>query len=45
MLQVRNDLINLDNIKKIDDHVKKLEEEPSAPRLLKTVRGFGYKFG
>ena len=28
MLQVRNDLINLDNIKKIDDLVKKLEEDP-----------------
>ena len=33
----------------VDVHVRwlreKLEEDPSAPKLLKTVRGFGYKFG
>ena len=35
--------------KTVDVHVRwlreKLEEDPSAPKLLKTVRGFGYKFG
>ncbi len=35
--------------KTVDVHVRwlreKLEEDPSAPKFLKTVRGFGYKFG
>ena len=35
--------------KTVDVHVRwlreKLEENPSAPKILKTVRGFGYKFG
>ncbi len=35
--------------KTVDVHVRwlreKLEQDPSAPKLLKTVRGFGYKFG
>jgi two-component system phosphate regulon response regulator PhoB len=35
--------------KTVDVHVRwhreKLEENPSAPKFLKTVRGFGYKFG
>ena len=35
--------------KTVDVHVRwlreQLEEDPSAPKLLKTVRGFGYKFG
>ena len=35
--------------KTVDVHVRwlreKLEEDPSAPKILKTVRGFGYKFG
>ena len=24
---------------------EKIEEEPSAPQLIRTVRGFGYRFG
>ncbi len=35
--------------KTVDVHVRwlreKLEEDPSSPKFLKTVRGFGYKFG
>ncbi len=35
--------------KTVDVHVRwlreKLEDDPSAPKFLKTVRGFGYKFG
>ncbi len=35
--------------KTVDVHVRwlreKLEQDPSAPKFLKTVRGFGYKFG
>ena len=35
--------------KTVDVHVRwlreKLEENPSAPKFIKTVRGFGYKFG
>ena len=35
--------------KTVDVHVRwlreKLEEDPSYPKFLKTVRGFGYKFG
>ena len=35
--------------KTVDVHVRwlreKLEEDPSAPKFIKTVRGFGYKFG
>ena len=35
--------------KTVDVHVRwlreKLEEDPSAPKFLKTVRDFGYKFG
>ena len=35
--------------KTVDVHVRwlreKLEENPSAPKIIKTVRGFGYRFG
>jgi len=35
--------------KTVDVHVRwlreKLEENPSAPKFIKTVRGFGYRFG
>ena len=35
--------------KTVDVHIRwlreKVEEEPSSPRLIRTVRGFGYRFG
>ena len=35
--------------KTVDVHIRwlreKIEEEPSSPLLIRTVRGFGYRFG
>ena len=36
------------NAKTVDVHVRwlreKIEDDPSAPKIIKTVRGFGYRF-
>jgi two-component system phosphate regulon response regulator PhoB len=33
----------------VDVHIRwlreKVEQEPSSPQLIRTVRGFGYRFG
>ena len=35
--------------KTVDEHIRwlreKIEDEPSAPKHIRTVRGFGYRFG
>ena len=35
--------------KTVDVHIRwlreKVEDEPSSPQLIRTVRGFGYRFG
>ena len=36
------------NTKTVDVHIRwlreKIEDDPSAPKMIKTVRGFGYRF-
>ena len=37
------------DMKTVDVHIRwlreKIEEQPSTPKLIRTVRGFGYRFG
>lgn len=46
--QVWGDSINLEDPRTVDVHIRhlreKLEDDPSSPAHIKTVRGFGYKF-